>query len=179
MFRQCFQNNLVIVVLNIQIIIPSSSKLMLNVFRFLVLKTCGYRPFTFFRLFWELYFSSFFFSIFGRNFSLCAIRKWLTLVILKFLGNLNEAISMVETDITLKVTYISGNGIAVFKFAQKIFFKGKLQQHQRQILSITPSRINPFVPNAPFLYPWKQQKTVRFSGVEKGCIGDEWVNTEK
>ena len=98
---------------------------------------------------------------------------------MKFLGNLNEAISMVETDLTLKVTYISGNGIAVFKFAQKIFFKGKLQQHQRQILSITPSRINPFVPNAPLLYPWKQQKTVRFSGVEKGCIGDEWVNTEK
>ena len=47
---------------------------------------------------------------------------------MKFLGNLNEAISMVETDITLKVTYISGNGIVVFKFAQKIFFKGKLQQ---------------------------------------------------
>ena len=26
----------------------------------------------------------------------------------------------------------------------------------------------PFVPNAPFLYPWKHQKTVR-------CIGNKWV----
>ena len=39
---------------------------------------------------------------------------------------------------------------------------------------------NPFVPNASFLYPLKQKKTLRFSdvfrGVEKGCIGNEWVN---
>ena len=37
---------------------------------------------------------------------------------------------------------------------------------------------NPFVPNASFLYPWKQQKTVSFCcflGVEKGCTGNEWV----
>ena len=31
---------------------------------------------------------------------------------------------------------------------------------------------NPFVPNAPFLYPLK----ICFQGVEKGCIGNEWVN---
>ena len=29
--------------------------------------------------------------------------------------------------------------------------------------------LNPFVPNAPFLYPLKT------SGIEKGCIGNEWL----
>ena len=33
----------------------------------------------------------------------------------------------------------------------------------------------------PFSTPWKHQKTVRFSdffnGVEKGCIGNKWVNS--
>ena len=64
-------NKLVLVVLDIKIITPSSSKLMLYFFQFLVLGACDYRPFTFFRLFWELYFSSIF-SIFGKNFLLCA-----------------------------------------------------------------------------------------------------------
>ena len=40
---------------------------------------------------------------------------------------------------------------------------------------------NLFVPNAPFLYPLKtsEKRTVCwcFQGVEKGCIGDEWVNS--
>ena len=35
----------------------------------------------------------------------------------------------------------------------------------------------PFVPNAPFLYPLKTFWC--FQGVEKGCIGNEWVNEEK
>ena len=34
---------------------------------------------------------------------------------------------------------------------------------------------SPFVPNAPFLYPL----TTCFERVEKGCIGNKWVNTEK
>ena len=38
---------------------------------------------------------------------------------------------------------------------------------------------NPFVTSAPFLYPWKYQKTLRFSdifrGVMKECIGNEQV----
>ena len=39
--------------------------------------------------------------------------------------------------------------------------------------------VNPFVPNAPFLYPQKtlENHTVfpYFQVVEKGCIGNEWV----
>ena len=40
--------------------------------------------------------------------------------------------------------------------------------------------INPFVSNAPFLYPLKTSENLTvfwcFQGVEKGCIGNEWVN---
>ena len=32
---------------------------------------------------------------------------------------------------------------------------------------------NPFVPNAPFLYPLKTSENLQ--GFEKGCIGNEWV----
>ena len=39
---------------------------------------------------------------------------------------------------------------------------------------------NPFVPNASFLYPLKTEENLTvfwcFQGVEKGCIGNEWVN---
>ena len=41
-------------------------------------------------------------------------------------------------------------------------------------------KINPFVPNAPFLYLLKTSEKCKvfwcFQGLEKGCIGDEWVN---
>ena len=41
------------------------------------------------------------------------------------------------------------------------------------------SVVNPFVPNAPFLYPLKTSEKLKvfwcFQGVEKGCIGNEWV----
>ena len=40
--------------------------------------------------------------------------------------------------------------------------------------------VNPFVPNAPFLYPLKTSENLAalwcFYGVEKRCIGNEWVN---
>ena len=43
-----------------------------------------------------------------------------------------------------------------------------------------PVHFNPFVPNAPFLYPLKILENLKFSdvfrGVEKGCIGNKWVN---
>ena len=39
---------------------------------------------------------------------------------------------------------------------------------------------NPFVPNAPFLYPLKTSENRKvfwcFQRVEKGCTGNEWVN---
>ena len=35
---------------------------------------------------------------------------------------------------------------------------------------------NPFIPNSSFLYPLKTMFC--FQGVEKGCIGNEWVNME-
>ena len=48
------------------------------------------------------------------------------------------------------------------------------------IIERTHKRIKPFFPNAAFLYPWKHQKTVRFfwcfQWVEKGSIGNKWVN---
>ena len=42
------------------------------------------------------------------------------------------------------------------------------------IIERTHKRINPFVPNAPFFYPLKT--TRGFQGVEKACMGNEWVN---
>ena len=42
------------------------------------------------------------------------------------------------------------------------------------------SLLNPFVPNAPFLYLLKTSENRKFfwyfQGLEKGCIGNEWVN---
>ena len=41
------------------------------------------------------------------------------------------------------------------------------------------AQFNPFVPNAPFLYPLKTSENLKvscFHGVEKGCSGDKWVN---
>ena len=40
---------------------------------------------------------------------------------------------------------------------------------------------NPFFPNAPFLYPLKTENRKvfwSFQGVEKSCIGNEWINSE-
>ena len=42
------------------------------------------------------------------------------------------------------------------------------------------SVINPFVPNALFLYPLKTENFKIFwcfQGVEKACIGNKWVKT--
>ena len=38
---------------------------------------------------------------------------------------------------------------------------------------------NPFVPNAPILYPLKTSENRKvFQGVEKGCIGNKWVKIQ-
>ena len=43
-------------------------------------------------------------------------------------------------------------------------------------------QINPFVPNAPFVYPLKTSENCKvfwcFQGVKKGCIGNVWVSKE-
>ena len=48
-----------------------------------------------------------------------------------------------------------------------------------QFLKVTRQLINPFVPNALFLYPLKTSENRKvfwcFWGVEKGCIGNKWV----
>ena len=42
-------------------------------------------------------------------------------------------------------------------------------------------KLTHFFPMHPFPTPWKHQETLRFSdffqGVEKGCIGNKWVNS--
>ena len=42
---------------------------------------------------------------------------------------------------------------------------------------------NPFIPNAPFLYPLKTSENGKvfccFQGVENTFIGNEWVNTKR
>ena len=39
------------------------------------------------------------------------------------------------------------------------------------------SQVNPFVPNALFLYPLKTSENRCFQGVEKGCIGKNGLNS--
>ena len=47
----------------------------------------------------------------------------------------------------------------------------------------TKKWLNPFVPNALFFYPLKTSENLTvfwcFQGVEKGCIGNEWVEDAK
>ena len=42
--------------------------------------------------------------------------------------------------------------------------------------------LNPFVPNAPFMYPLKTSENRKgywcLQGVQKGCIGNKWVECE-
>ena len=57
----------------------------------------------------------------------------------------------------------------------------KLIEWKEQLNPFVHSRLNPFVPNAPFIYPLKTESRKVFwcfLGLEKGCIGNEWVNRE-
>ena len=58
-------------------------------------------------------------------------------------------------------------------FPQRILYRKILNQRRIQC------PVNPFVPNAPFLYLLKISKNLTvfwcFQGVEKGCIGNKWV----
>ena len=59
----------------------------------------------------------------------------------------------------------------------------KLKDNSQTILHETFEdfiTFNPFVPNAHFLYFLKTSENRKdfwcFQGVEKGCIGDKWIN---
>ena len=41
------------------------------------------------------------------------------------------------------------------------------------------SKLSHLFPMHPFSAIWKRQKTLCFQGVEKGCIGNEWVKLKK
>ena len=58
--------------------------------------------------------------------------------------------------------------------------KQALTSERKQILLILCIYINPFIPNAPFLYPLKisENRKVYFQGVDKEYIGNEWVNED-
>ena len=43
-------------------------------------------------------------------------------------------------------------------------------------LEMSINQLNPFLPNAPCLYPLKTSENNK--GVDKGCIGKEWVKQE-
>ena len=44
-----------------------------------------------------------------------------------------------------------------------------------KLIALVIININPFVPNAPFLYPLKVFGC--FQGVQKGCVCNKWVNS--
>ena len=59
------------------------------------------------------------------------------------------------------------------------FFSGK--NGKAIIVWYFLNHINPFIPNAPFIYPLKTPENLTvfwcFQGVEKGCIGYKWINS--
>ena len=62
-------------------------------------------------------------------------------------------------------------------------FMLKASKHEllsKSALSGEWKHLNPFLPNTPFLYPLKTSENRMvfwcFQGVEKRCIGNEWVN---
>ena len=58
--------------------------------------------------------------------------------------------------------------------------RGGINMDWWKILLFSEAVLNPFVPNAPFLYPVKTSENLTvswcFQGVEKECVGNEWVN---
>ena len=67
---------------------------------------------------------------------------------------------------TMKALHVFMFWYAYFIHASAKFFEELFWRVPSNIFSRIIS-FNPFVPNAPFLYPWKQ-KTVRFSDVFRG-----------
>ena len=69
---------------------------------------------------------------------------------------------------------------SILKFQDKICLENVLFI-SKSLNNKSPSVFNPFVPNAPFLYPLKASENRKgfccFLGVKKGCIGSRWVYT--
>ena len=74
--------------------------------------------------------------------------------------------------------FISSDVIPIWKEPKRLLatlqFSKKVSFHCVYIIT------NPFAPNVPFLYPLKTSEYRKvfwcFQGVEKGCIGNKWVN---
>ena len=47
------------------------------------------------------------------------------------------------------------------------------------LVGTNEENFNPFVSNAPFLYPLETSENRCFQGVENGCIGNKWVKQKK
>ena len=47
------------------------------------------------------------------------------------------------------------------------------------LVGTNKENFNPFVSNAPFLYPLETSENRYFQGVENGCIGNKWVKQKK
>ena len=65
---------------------------------------------------------------------------------------------------------------------QMLFVIFKSLSHKGNLKYIATLKFNPFVPSSPFFCPLKTSKNVTvfwcFQGVEKGCIGNKWVNLQ-
>ena len=84
---------------------------------------------------------------------------------------------------------ISLKYLAEFKRINELLFSLKSTENhigfmmlsgRLEINQFTQFSLNLFVPNAPFLFPLKTSENLTvfwyFQGVEKGCIGNKWIN---
>ena len=70
----------------------------------------------------------------------------------------------------------------IIKFNKvSIYVHWKREEIISSMQYVRPLLFNPFVPNAPFLYPLKTSENCKvfwcFQGVKKRSIGNKWVNT--
>ena len=79
----------------------------------------------------------------------------------------------------MKINSLISSKKSIRKISKRfdIFLIGILIESKKLLTLI---QVNPFVPNAPFLYLLKTSEKRKvfsfFQGVEKGCTGNKWVN---
>ena len=65
------------------------------------------------------------------------------------------------------------------KIVENYDFKQKISLTHHKTTTVEKMDFNPFSTNVPLLYPLKTSENCKvfrcFHGVEKGCIGNEWV----